>query len=89
MKTINAKSLKARIDALVSTAREDRPRRPPWTGAQHMTEPQPIADRIAARAEYRAKVEALYAAGRVDDAVRIVEEQIEPLNEWLLARGVW
>jgi len=51
--------------------------------------PQHIADRIAARAEYRAKVEALYAAGRVEDAVRIVEEQIEPLNEWLLARGVW
>ena len=50
---------------------------------------QHIADRIAARAEYRAKAEALYDAGRVEDAVRLVEEQIEPLNEWLLARGVW
>lgn len=50
---------------------------------------QHIEDRIAARSEYRAKVASLYAAGKVEEAVALIEAEIEPLNEWLLARGVW
>ncbi|HEY2908669.1 MAG TPA: hypothetical protein VGI99_00395 [Gemmataceae bacterium] len=51
--------------------------------------PQHVQDRINHREQSRRIVERLFAQGKVEEAVRYAEQEIDPINDWLLARGIW
>jgi hypothetical protein len=51
--------------------------------------PQHVQDRLDARELSRKIVARLQAEGKWDEAARYCEEHIDPINEWLFARGIW